>query len=63
MNQSQYDSRVWEVATIIKLVAGMDIRSVGIVANNLRRRYDIDSLDDEISNDDIYEQYCTECER
>jgi len=62
LNQSQYDSRVWEVATIIKLVAGMNIRSVGIVANSLRRRYDVDNLDD-VDNNMIYEEYCRECER
>ena len=40
----------------------MNIRSVGIVANSLRRRYDVDNLDD-VDNNMIYEEYCRECER
>ena len=53
------------VAKVIRLVAGMDIRSVGIVANNLRRKYNVDDLDDVpgLSDSEIYEEYVKECEK
>ena len=63
MNENEYRSRVWEVATLIKLVAGMNIRSVGIVAMDLQKNYDLDNLEDEITDNDIYDNYCKECEK
>lgn len=54
---------MWEVATLIKLVAGMNIRSVGIVAMDLQKNYDLDNLEDEITDNDIYDNYCKECEK
>ena len=56
LNKQEYDSMVWEVASIIKLVTTLNIKKVCNVASNIAQHYDydeIDNLDDEI----IYEAY------
>lgn len=60
MNKQEYESKVWEVASIIKLVTGLNIKSVCNVASNIVQHYeteDIDKIDDNI----IYEAYIKGC--
>jgi len=60
LNKQEYESRVWEVASIIKLVTGLNIKSVCNVANNIVQHYeteDIDTIDDNM----IYEAYVKGC--
>lgn len=60
MNKQEYESKVWEVASIIKLVTGLNIKSVCNVASNIVQHYeteDIDKIDDNI----IYEAYVKGC--
>ena len=56
-NKQKLDARIYEVATIIKLVATMNIKGVCTVANNLIKHYDEDTID-AIDNQLIYDSYC-----
>lgn len=57
MNNQKYNSRAWEVATLIKLVATENIQAICGVADTLCKHYepeDLDMVDDHV----IYECYC-----
>lgn len=56
----KYESRIYEVGTIIKLVAGMNIQAVCTVASNINKHYDLEDVDS-IDNNCIYDAYC-KCE-
>lgn len=56
-NNQQYNSRVWEIATLIKLVANENINAISFVANNLRKHYTIEDIDT-VDNYIIYDCYC-----
>lgn len=51
------NSRVWRIATLIKLVAVEDIPAISFIANKLRQHYDLEDIDD-VDNMVIYECYC-----
>lgn len=56
-NKNKLENRVWEIGTLIKLVAGEDIRAITFVANRLRMNYNVDDLED-VDNNMIYDCYC-----
>ena len=62
MNQTEYESHVWEIATLIRLVSGMDVNRVGRTIGALRCRYNVCDLDDvpDLEDNEIYEEYCKE---
>ncbi len=48
---------VWETASIIKLVAGMNITAICAVASNISKHYTPEDIE-QIDNHCIYEAYC-----
>ena len=60
MNKQEYESKVWEVASIIKLVTGLNIKSVCNVASNIVQHYETDDID-KIDDNIIYEAYIKGC--
>lgn len=56
-NKNKFENRVWEIGTLIKLVAGEDIGAITFVANKLRMKYNVDDLED-VDNHMIYDCYC-----
>ena len=61
LSKEKFDSRIYEVGTIIKLVVGMNIPAVCDVATSIKKHYELEDVD-EISNECIYDAYCTYCE-
>lgn len=57
-NKEKYEARVFEVASIIKIVCTMDIESVCTVATNIMKHYSEDKLDT-LDNHCVYDAYCT----
>ena len=55
--KTMYDSHVYEVATIIKLVCGLDIDAVYKTASNINKHIQPEDVDT-LNNDCIYESYC-----
>ena len=60
MQLIKYDSRVYEVGTIIKLVCSMNVQAVCNVASNILQHYELEDIDD-INNECIYDAYCSKC--
>lgn len=58
-NRNKYEARIYEVATIIKLVTGLNIKSVCNVASNIVKHYNSDDID-KLDNNIIYEAYINE---
>ena len=62
MNDTDYKNRVWEVSSIIKLVASMNINAICSVARSINSNF---SCDDIVSIDDniIYEAYIKQIQK
>ena len=56
-NKDKFEARVYEVATIIKLVATLNVEAVCDVATKLLKNYELDDID-EIDNKIVYDAYC-----
>ena len=62
MNENEYKNHIWEVSSIIKLVACMNINAICSVARSINNNFnydDIDSIDDNI----IYEAYINQIQK
>lgn len=57
MNKMEYESRIWEIGTLIKLVAVNDINSICSIATTLRNTFEPEDID-LIDNKTIYDAYC-----
>jgi len=57
--KNEYNARIWEIGTLIKLVAIEDIRAISTVASRLRKHYTPEQLDN-VDNNIIYDCYCNE---
>lgn len=52
------NSLIWEISTLIKLVAVRDITAISLTANELRKRGTTLEELDKINPETIYECYC-----
>lgn len=56
MNDKEYNDHVWEVSSIIKIIASMNINAICNVAHNIRNNFSVDDIDN-INDNVIYEAY------
>lgn len=56
MNKQEYDSRIWEIGTLIKLVAAHDTSSICRCATRIKELYEPGDYD-LINNEVLYEAY------
>lgn len=56
MNDIEFNTRVWEISSIIKLVSTFNIKAICTVATNIRHNFNPDDID-KIDNKIIYEAY------
>ena len=56
MNDKEYNDHVWEISSIIKIIATMNIQAICSVACSIHDNFSVDDIDN-LDNNVIYEAY------